>query len=70
MDTFKISNANRICIPNPFITNVQLISFLFLLNKKAINKREISPKIPLEIEEKLIPDVATVVGVITAFLKA
>ena len=68
--TFNINNANRICIPNPFITNDQLIFFRFLLKKKAISNSEIIPKNPLEIEVTLIADVAIAFGGVIVFLKA
>ena len=67
IDTFSINNANRICIPNPFATNFQSTPFRFLLNKKAISKREIIPRIPLKREEIENPEVA--IGTTTALWK-
>ena len=64
IETFRMSSANRIWIPNPFDTNAQSIPFRFLLNKNAISKREIIPRIPLKREEIENPEVA--VGATTA----
>ena len=66
---FRMSSANRIWTPIPFKTNFQSIPFLFLLNKKAISKREIIPKIPLksEVMENSEMAIALVTAVLIAF---
>ena len=67
--TLRIKIAKSIWIPNPFPTNNQSISCLFLLNKKAISNKEIIPNTPLKMEFMLIPDVAIIIGSKASFLK-